>query len=147
MGWVGKKNKTFHESLKRGEHLLVMRQGFRRALQNNREQWEIGSIGRMGMRIQKRTAATRLTKNYVSSGKASPEPLVSFFLTDEPFNIFISFPRHSDSTVYHSVTLFLLFSTFSSYCPKLFVWLNTGEYLSFPVHANRMLASVRENHD
>ena len=117
VGWVGKKNKTFHESLKRGEHLLVMRQGFRRALQNNREQWEIGSIGRMGMRIQKRTAATRLTKNYVSSGKASPEPLVSFFLTDEPFNIFISFPRHSDSTVYHSsnplpviLNLFILLS-------------------------------------
>lgn len=49
-------------------------------------------LDRMGMTIQKRTVATRLANNRVSSEKASLEPPVSFFFTDETSHAFIPFP-------------------------------------------------------
>lgn len=84
MGWGGEKSRKSHESLKR-QGYLAMKQGLQRVLSNDREQSETGSrskdmLLRMGVRIQKRTADTRSAKNYVSSLKASPEPLVSFSL-------------------------------------------------------------------
>lgn len=84
MEWGGEKSRKSHESLKR-QGYLAMKQGFQRVLSNNREQSEMGSgsqdmLPSMGMRMQKRTADMRSTKNYVSSLKASPGPLVSFSL-------------------------------------------------------------------
>lgn len=101
---VGEKNRTFRESLKRHGHWLSMRQGFQRVLSNSSEQWEMGSRRKdvlPSMGIRKRTADISLTKNYVSSEKASSELFVSFFYTDKPSHIFISFPFHSDSTTSH----------------------------------------------
>lgn len=117
---VGEKNRTFRESLKRHRHWLSMRQGFQRVLSNSREQWEMGSrrkdvLPSMGRR--KRTADKSLTKNYVSSEKASSELLSAFSILISL--LIFSSPSLSTQIPQYltSVTLLLVSSKFSSHQP------------------------------
>lgn len=106
-------------------------------------------LGRVGMTIQKRTAATGLANNRVSPEKASPEPPVSFFFTDEPSHAFISCPS---ALRFHHLSLQSLFR----YPPPLHpivllepsIWLNPGKFdLLFPVHVPRTATTAGQNRD
>ena len=125
--WIGCSVKAF----KRPRHLLAMRQHFQREARTG------GNSGRLSLERKKccpyaeenteedrwldgAQHATRLSNNRVPSEKASPEPLVSLFFTDEPSHIFISF---SLQLRFHKKSLQPLSSCYPQpYHPVVLLW-------------------------